>query len=475
MNHLSEVKEWKLDAKFEESNRYFYHDNDVSDIESGKYSFIIGRKGVGKTAISHNLYSKVSHDRFCEKLTFKNFPFNSLYALEDGDYTKPNQYITLWKYLIYSAVCRMFVKNEALDTEVRCELEKMYGSNEPISNLRRLIKKWVANEWSIKLFGMGSKVKLTDDSEHQTWIDKVDVLEDIILKYSDVSSYFIVFDELDEDYSSIIQSGGQSNYIALITSLFKAVQDVQSVFKGVNIKPVVFLRDDIYDLITDSDKTKWNDFKLELDWNPTSIKKLLAYRLTRAKNENQQEADDFGKAWSSFFTDGKIRYGNKQQKEIDMFTYISMSTQYRPRDYVRYIQACAEETVSENKNKISPHIVRKVDKAFSNYLKEELIDEIHGILPDIKEILMVISEIRKWNFTIEEFKAQYQKAVDSGAVKTSSPDLALKVLFHFSVVGNQPKNQPDLNFFRYKNKESRFNFNERVVVHRGLFKALQIL
>jgi len=472
--NLNAIKEWKLDAKFEESDRYFYHDKAVSQIEDGTYSFIIGRKGVGKTAISHSFYSKKSHDRFCEKLTFKNFPFNSLYELEDGDYTKPNQYITLWKYLIYSSVCRMFVRNEAIDPEVRLELEKMYGSNEAISNLRRLIKKWVASEWSIKLFGMGSKVKLSDDNEHQSWIDKVDVLEDVILKYSDNSSYFIVFDELDEDYSSIIQSGGQSNYIALITSLFKAVQDIQSVFNGGKIKPVIFLRDDIYDLITDSDKTKWNDFKMDLDWNPSSIKNLLAFRLTRSEKPNQKSPDDFGKAWNQFFTNGKIKYGTKQQKEIDMFTYISMSTQYRPRDYVRYLQACADEAIEEKRSKITPNIVKKVDKAFSNYLKEELIDEIHGVLPDIKEILMVISEIRKWNFTIEEFKVQYQKAVDAGSVKTSNPDLALKVLFHFSVVGNQPKNQ-DLHFFRYKNKESRFNFNERVVVHRGLFKALQIL
>lgn len=368
----------------------------------------------------------------------------------------------------------MFVRNEAIDSEVRLELKKMYGSNEAISNLRRLIKKWFASEWSINFFGMGSKVKLSDDNEHQPWIDKVDVLEEVIFKYSDDSSYFVVFDELDEDYSSIIQSGGQSNYISLVTSLFKAVQDIKSVFNAGKIKPVIFLRDDIYDLITDSDKTKWNDFKLDLDWNPNSIKNLLAFRLTRAENPNQNAPDKFGKAWNQFFTNGKIKYGTKQQKEIDMFTYMSMSTQYRPRDYVRYLQACADQAIEEKRSKITPSIVKQVDKAFSNYLKEELIDEIHGILPDIKEVLMVISEIRKWNFTIEEFKLQYQKAVDSGSVKTSNPDLVLKILFHFSVVGNQPKNQT-LQFFRYKNKESRFNFNERVVVHRGLFKALQIL
>ncbi|EKE87644.1 P-loop ATPase, Sll1717 family [Idiomarina xiamenensis] len=475
MEMLKEISEWKLDAKFEDSGRYFFHDKDVSAIEAGKYSYVIGRKGVGKTAISQNIFSKNSHDVFCEKLTFKNFPFNSLYELNDEDYTQPNQYITLWKYLIYSSICRMFVRNEAVDNEVRLELEKIYGSVEPINNLRRIIKKWVANEWSVKFLGLGGKVKLSEDNGDQTWIEKVDVLEDVISRYIDEANYYIVFDELDEDYSSIIKTGGQSNYLSLITSLFKAVQDIKSIFpsESSGVKPVVFLRDDIYDLLTDSDKTKWNDFRLDLDWDKNTIKDLIAFRLTRAKYR-ASEPLSFKQAWALAFSPEKIEYGNRQKKQTDVYTYIAKSTQLRPRDFVRYLQVCAKEAVSERRTKIGPDIVKKVDKAFSNYLKEELIDEIHGVLPDIKEILMVISEIRKQNFTIEEFKEQYSRAVETGTVTTKNAELALKILFHFSVVGNEPR-QRQLSFFRYQNKESRINFNERLVVHRGLFKALQIL
>lgn len=476
MGLLTEIdNNWKLDAKFEESARYFYHDKDVSLIEEGKFSYVIGRKGVGKTAISQSIYNKNSYNNFCEKLTFKNFPFNSLYDLSDNSYTQPNQYITLWKYLIYSSICRMFVRNDSIDNEVRVELEKAYGSNEPISNLRRMIKRWVATEWSISLFDVGGSVKFTENNEQQSWIDKVDILEDVIDRYIDTSNYYIVFDELDEDYSNIIKSGGQTNYLALITSLFKAVQDIKSIFPSdkTGIKPIVFLRDDIYDLLTDSDKTKWHDFRLDIDWNIDSIKKLLAFRISRAKNPNAKPSS-FNDAWKSIFSEKSIKYGNNQQKETDIFSYILKSTHLRPRDFVRYIQACAHEAIIENKNIVTPDIVKKVDKAFSNYLKDELVDEIHGVLPDIKEILMVISEIRKQNFSIDEFKEQYLKAVESGAVTTTNPDLALKILFHFSVIGNQPT-QKLVDFFRYKNKESRLNFNERIVVHRGLFKALQIL
>ncbi|XTZ63405.1 P-loop ATPase, Sll1717 family [Aeromonas salmonicida subsp. pectinolytica] len=263
--------------------------------------------------------------------------------------------------------------------------------------------------------------------------------------------------------------------LALLTGLFKAVQDVKSVFNSGRggVKPIVFLRDDIYDLLTDSDKTKWNDFRLDLDWDLDGIKRLLAFRLSRA-NDAQSTPLTFEKAWSLAFSSQSIDYGNRQRKYTDIFSYIVKSTHLRPRDFVRYLQACANEAIGSGEEKITPRIVKKMDKAFSNYLKDELVDEIHGVLPEIREVLMVISEIRKQIFSIDEFKTQYEKSVKSGTIKNSNPELALKILFHFSVIGNEPK-QKQVNYFRYKNKESRINFNENLIVHRGLFKSLQIL
>ena len=78
------------------------------------------------------------------------------------------------------------------------------------------------------------------------------------------------------------------------------------------------------------------------------------------------------------------------------------------------------------------------------------------------------------NFTIEEFTETYQKYLDEGTIKEKNIDFVLQTLFDFSVIGNRPKNR-DVSFFKYENKEARFNFKENIVVHRGLFKALQIL
>ena len=78
------------------------------------------------------------------------------------------------------------------------------------------------------------------------------------------------------------------------------------------------------------------------------------------------------------------------------------------------------------------------------------------------------------NGEIKEFRSIYNQYLQKGTIKQKNIDFVLQTLFNFSVIGNKSPKR-DLCFFRYENKEARFNFNENIEVHRGLFKALQIL
>ncbi|AWB03020.1 hypothetical protein CU052_21665 [Vibrio harveyi] len=469
---LENIKGWKLEAKLDSSNKYFYYSKEVSEIMSGDKSFVIGRKGSGKTAISEYICSRENDNTYTQKLTFKNVPFNYLYSLDNQDYTLPNQYISIWKYLIYCSICKMMIKNEDVDVSIRKSLSKLFNIKPVKDRLEENIKKWTTRDFSLQVLGTGGKIGLQEKKE-QHWLERLSILEDIVIDYADDSDYIVVFDELDEDYKDVVNKGQDQNYISLLTSLFKAVQDIKYIFQGTNkkIKPVIFLRDDIYDLIDDPDKNKWNDFRIDIDWNRDKIKKLLAFRISKCFSSELEL--NFGQAWNSIFSAQKIRVGSQQRKQIDSFDFITRSTHLRPRDYVHYLQELANEALENDDNIIHPQYIKKVDKAFSNYLKNELEDEIHGILPDIAEIFGIISEIRKQVFTIDEFKSIYMEYYRSGRVTRNDPDTVLRLLFHFSVIGNQPR--PEVDFFRYKNKEARLNFRENIVVHRGLFKALQIL
>jgi hypothetical protein len=123
---------------------------------------------------------------------------------------------------------------------------------------------------------------------------------------------------------------------------------------------------------------------------------------------------------------------------------------------------------------VTSDTVRKVDKAFSNYLRNEIVDETQAVIPDINDVLNIFSEIRKQTFSPDLFREVYSERAKQGDFQVKDADMVLRILFHFSVIGNQPRQRHAV-VFHYLNKEARFNPNEMIVVHRGLFKSLQIL
>lgn len=472
---LKEISQWKREARAEDSYRYFWHVREVDQISKGEKYFVIGRKGSGKTAICEHFSRLKQHNVFSEKLSFKNFPFNELYEHKNNSYTAPNQYITIWKYLIYSTICRLMLKNEAVDGELREELYALFGDNVSLS---RRVKRWVGREFGVSLFGLSFKVSnAAPASAPDNWVEYVDYVEDLLAKYAGDATYYVLFDELDEDYRDVIYANQYNQYTALITSLFKAVQDIRTTFGamgGPHLYPVVFLRDDIYEITKDADKNKWGDFRVDLFWDHEKIKKLIAFRISRAIDPVCENSLTFYNAWSRVFGVNKIGIGSKGKRKIGTFDYIARSTLLRPRDFVAYMQNCAEHAINnDDAVEISPKIIKVVDKAFSNYLRQELTDELFAILPDITNIFDAISQLRKWNFSIAELEDAYSQQVDRGFIKEQNVKFVLQVLFMFDVIGNTPYTGRFV--FRYQNREARLNFNERVVVHRGLFKALQIL
>ena len=470
---LKEIAGWKLEAKLEDIVKYFCPMPEIDNLVSGKKSYVIGRKGTGKTALAQYISDSVSRKPrvVSRTLSFKNFPFNELYRLDNESYTRPNQYISIWKYIIYSYAVRGLANSDGIAPKLKKKIRKVYP--EPDSTaLRNLLGRWTSGDFSINVLGNGfSFANWFRKKETTTWQDRVEHLEVFIKENCDDSVYLILFDELDEDYKDMFERAEDGGYIDLLTSLFKAVQDIRSVMDKAKKKvfPVIFLRDDIYDLIKDSDKNKWRDLTTLLEWDLAEIRRLLKYRLSAAANI---DADVFNEVWYSIFSEESIPYAGGR-KSLHSFDYITRSTQGRPRDFIHYLQVCAENQLAKGGGRIHKQTVQDADKAYSNYLKSELIDEMHGLVSDVGQIFRQFTQIRKWIMSIEEFRAMFERSVDSGIIKTRDADFVLQMLFYFSVIGNVSR-QHSVHIFRHENPEAVLNFHENIVIHRGLMKALQI-
>lgn len=470
---INEIANWMLDGKLEDSHRYFYATPEVNLLENGLKCFVIGRKGTGKTAISEYLNKKTEYDVFSQRLSFKNFPFNELYSLVDEKYTYPNQYITFWKYIIYSSITKMMSRNNNIDQKIRGKLETIYPDDISTS-LQRTISKWTTKNVKFSIFGIGSEIEILKDHKDKeiSWIDRVDLLEEVIAKYVDNSKYYLTFDELDEDYSNFSDSQSTKKYFSLLISLFKAIQDIKSIFSKdqYHIFPTIFLRDDIYKQLMDSDKTKWLDLAIELNWEKDTLKKLLAYRISKALNLSDHQVLDFRMAWNKIFRAEQVGLYTKRNP----FDFILFNSFLRPRDFIKYLKTCADFCVLRNRDKISSQIVMDSEIKYSNYLRNELEDEIYPLLPDISCIFDLLADIHKQMFCLEEFKINYRKFINSGKLKDRDPGEVLNILYDFNIIGNVIKTS-DRIVFKTINNAPRFIIDGTIVVHRALYKGLQLI
>lgn len=463
--------DWKLEAKQEDA-KYFYFVNEAEEILAGKKSMVIGRKGEGKTALAQYIYKQEGFDVFTEKMTFKNFPFNIIYNLTDSNYTKPNQYISIWKYLMYTTICKQMISNNNIDSEIVNQLIKVFPTEDNKSKLSRLIEKYTVNEFGFQILSSGMNVGGERRKAEISWTEIIDILEDTILEHIDHSRYYIVFDELDEDYKNFRDEQEKSNYFDMVTGLFKAIQDVRSLFgeRDINVYPIVFLRTDIYNLITYSDKNKWSDSIINIVWTTEKLQELIKYRLNILLGT---ENLSFDKCWRRLFGTGEIGYGSRKMKKMGSFDYILRSTQNRPRDFIKYFQECANQALINNALLVRPDLVREADNEFSEYMKNEIIDEIYAVLPEYEDIFEILSLIRKQTFNPSEFVEKYDQMVKEGKIQDRGAEKVLKILFDFSVIGNDPSIKHQA-IFKYEKESAKFNFRENIIVHRGLYKALQI-
>ena len=283
---LKKISLWQLEAKYGEETKYFYKTGIIAPLLKGDKYFVIGRKGTGKTAICQyfmNL-SKLHNNVKSQKLSFKNFPYNELYENNDDAFPSQSKYITLWKYLIYNTLLELCLSSQDIKKEIKKQLYQIYKNYD--LSFDRKVRYWLGDEFSINFMGSGFSTKRTVRDKIKNWIKIVDDLEDLVFKVIDNNIYFILFDELDEDYKKILESEQCEKYTSLLLSLFKAVQYVfDSVKKkGKKIYPIIFLRDDIYDILRDPDKTKNTNFKIEIEWNEETIK--ISYVFCQAEKRN---------------------------------------------------------------------------------------------------------------------------------------------------------------------------------------------
>jgi hypothetical protein len=150
-------------------------------------------------------------------------------------------------------------------------------------------------------------------------------------------------------------------------------------------------------------------------------------------------------------------------------------TRHTPRDFIellKYIQShCSDKAVTAN-------AIRNGMRTYSiKYLLPEIGDELSGYCtrPEFNEVVSLLGMLRKRDFTFSEF-TELAKSRES-EVDGHKAKRIFESLFMCSAIGHVIKKPGGntLYSFNYRNRHSNFDERQRIILHKGLWKALNLV
>ncbi len=294
------------------------------------------------------------------------------------------------------------------------------------------------------------------------------VTEHVVTALNPENHYYICFDQLDLGFST-----SDERYSHRLTGLILASRDLYRAAReqGKQLSLVVFLRDDIYASLHFEDKNKITESYVSLvEWDRPGSDFTLRRLMERRFGEVYQGGGTL--AWGEVFDERK-EMPSRQTK----YAHIADRTFLRPRDMIKF---CNQVLVAHRSRGNGTEMFLNEDIAdarpdYSEYLLNELDDEVAKHVGEYKEYLEVIKTIGTTQFSPERFQEVWEtrprlKGLDSQA--------ALQDLFEFSVIGYLKSGGGGGGskwVWRYKDPRARFNSAvERYRVHLGFKEVLDL-
>lgn len=451
--------------------KYFLPVPRFNDVLKGKKRYIIGRKGTGKTAILKKIFleSESKENWFCNWVSLEDFPINDFNSFRDKSFSVEVQLIPIWRFLILVELCKFIIDDQSAQPgDIVADIKQFLNTNFPdglsydktITTLKNSDSKLTV---PLKWIGIETGQSKGSNVTSSIHFKKVaDYLTELLKKINSDSSYYLLFDKLDEGYKD-----NQKNHHPLIISLLKAIQGLYNEFDSEDhpkFKLILALRDDIFSNLVFNDKNKLDDYILKLNWRSDeetesnfSIYKLINYRINASL-----KIPNFDLAWE-YVSNNKS--SNLPQYYRSLWHLILTYTHNRPRDVIKFMKICRE---LDKSGPLDYRHLRIIEKDYSEWFYGEFVDELHSHISCFKNVFDCLAESNsstiKTKVILKEF--ENDSVIKSFLLNNSSyssPIDILKVLYDFNIIGlkNHTIN------FKYIH-DRMFRESEYIVVHNGL-------
>lgn len=504
MSILDWVELGKLSAERDDLLSNYFYDNGVlaSVINSPSSFLVLGRKGAGKTAVFRHL--EKNRNSYLEAgdclipLSLEDYNWNVHSLLSNENKAPSLAYKQSWRFIILVEALGAITKwHKASEVKIpkRIDrasklLERLFDEPEP--SLYKVIGNKLLSLSKIKLPGAGvdleegnlnslnldageisfDEVKRDETLKHYLSqnIENIITILEAALEESDPNSprIFICFDRVDEAWDDVSFESSRT----VIAGLVSACDSITAQYRG-KIRPIVFLREDIFEVLSINDSNKLREDCGELlHWTRESLLNLVLMRLNYfAQAKGFEKVTDL----DSLFDKAEMRQRARPSK------HLLRRTMMRPRDLISLLGKTIETMREKAEDpfadevitfeKLSCDSVYDAEPGYSEWLKKEILDEWQVQHPIIRKLFQAIQNHGSTNISHEIFSQELQKI--EGEVSKAETLAHLNFLFDNSIIGFKNGSSTE---WRYKCFYPSQGFVESpdYRVHEGLVRSLNL-
>ena len=394
--------------EFQTLGQYYLRRDEFSRTIRGEVNVVVGRKGAGKTALFSQVRDDLRRDRANIVVDLKPEGYQLvklkeavLEYLTDG--AKAHLVTAFWEYLlIFEVAFKLLEKDQHRykhDHEIRPHYYKLQNSyrNSPNTKLgdfsERLVElsSFLSQEYANNFGELTDKRLTSDEVTEILHAGNLRELRDNVSEYLKFKkSVWILFDNLDKGWSV---PGPTTDDILILRCLIDAGRKIQRIMqkKVHDFHCVVFIRNDVYQLLMNKSPDFGKEMPVSLDWNEAEmLREMLRLRLV-------QNGFGFETAFTSIWPSLCVSHYNAEETSQYMIDRCLM----RPRNLLKILNHCKGFAVNFGHNLIEPDDIEKGILSYSNDLLIEASQELENIEPEARGIIYQFIK-EDWKFSKDE-------------------------------------------------------------------------
>ena len=435
----------------EELRNYFLHTDEYQQVISGEARLVTGRKGSGKSAIFFQGRNKLRRDPSNIVLDLKPDGYQlKVFREKIIDRVAPEVAeqiaTTFWEYLLLLEIAYKILEKDKRrhlssgDPDLYAAYEKLivaYG-DAPLSGEMDFSERAEGLvDRTVDAFAFapsdGEQAKLTSgEISEKLYRNQIPELRDAIAVYLELKAdLWILFDNIDASWPP---TGVTSNDVRMLRSLIDACGRIQKASarrsKGSQkVHSVVFLRNDVFELLAAGTPDRGKDSRINLDWTDRALlAEMIRLRIVRTVGS---KSDTFESVWK--------RICVQDMGSGSSFDYLVDHSLMRPRYLLTILMNCRSNAINLGRTHITEEDIKVGLKRFSASVCSDIGYELNDVYPDAGDILYAFNRAKSWQ-TRQEFDA----TLASTRLATKDYQRVLELLLWFGFLGVVREDDDDI-------------------------------